>query len=69
MTYTEVKDKIISGDKIINTFKVRGGNYFEVYRNGHRILALNYSQFKKLTDGLKCEVYAGGLTKHIYTVN
>ena len=45
MKLSEVKELIRSGDKVVNTFKIRGGNYYEVYRDDKRILTLTYKQF------------------------
>lgn len=68
MTFQEVKEKVKKGDRVVKTFTIRAGQYYDVYRGKERLFSITYIQFKKLIDGLTCEIECGGLTKHVYTI-
>lgn len=65
MKFSELQNKLKAGDKIVNTIYIKRSIY-EIYRGNERMFTINYSQFKKLTNGLIGKVYAYGFTKQVY---
>ena len=68
MTFQEVKEKVKKGDRVVKTFTLRAGQYYDVYRGKERLFSITYNQFKKLINGLECEIVCRGLTQHVYTI-